>query len=218
MRLGEIIKEYRKRTHKTLKDFAYDSNISVSYLSMLENNSIPSTTGKEILPSIDIIKKCAKGMNIEFDDLFKMLDSESEVSLTDNMLIKNIQVPIPLYSEVSCGYGLFVDDFVEDYITIPDRYVKRGREYFAMTAHGDSMINKGIIEGDILVFEKTQHLENGQMGCFCVDHNMAVCKIFRNVNGTIFLESANDKYDPIIVDVTSECFMIIGKYVCRFTV
>ena len=50
------------------------------------------------------------------------------------------------------------------------------------------MIGKGINDGDTLIFEKT------------------------NV-----LESANPKYDPIIIDVTNECFRIIGKLVCKFS-
>ena len=127
---------------------------------------------------------------------------------------------IPLYSSISCGTGLFVDDNVEDYIAVPDKYIKKGIEYFANTASGDSMIGKGIKDGDVLVFEKTNVLNNGEIGSFCLDLNEAVCKVFRKLpNGMIVLESANDKYDPIVVDLTDEtCFRIVGRYKFKFSI
>lgn len=81
------------------------------------------------------------------------------------------------------------------------------------------MIGKGIKEHDVLIFEKTCHLENGEIGSFCIDENEAVCKIYRRLsNGIILLESANEKYPPIEVDVTNECFKIIGKYKFKFSI
>ena len=126
---------------------------------------------------------------------------------------------IPLYSSICCGMGLFVEEHIEDYIAVPDRYINSNNEYFANIAKGDSMIGKGINDGDTLIFEKTNVLESGQIGSFCInDGNDCVCKIFRKLNnGMIVLESANQKYDPIIIDVTNECFRVIGKLVCKFS-
>lgn len=134
--------------------------------------------------------------------------------------LKNIKdKSIPLYSSISCGMGLFVEENIEDYIAVPDRYINSNKEYFANIAKGDSMIGKGINDGDTLIFEKTNVLESGQIGSFCInDGNDCVCKAFRKLNnGMIVLESANPKYDPIIIDVTNECFRVIGKLVCKFS-
>lgn len=126
---------------------------------------------------------------------------------------------IPLYSSICCDMGLFVEENIEDYIAVPNRYINSNKEYFANIAKGDSMIGKGINDGDTLIFEKTNVLESGQIGSFCInDGNDCVCKIFRRLNnGMIVLESANPKYDPIIIDVTNECFRVIGKLVCKFS-
>ena len=43
------------------------------------------------------------------------------------------------------------------------------------------MIGKGITDGDVLVFEEAQTLENGQIGAFCINDDNAVCKIFREI-------------------------------------
>ena len=219
MKLGEYIHQYRKAHRLSMDEFSERSNISKSYISFLEKNEHPKT-GKEIIPSFEVMKKVAVATRIDIDDLIKLLDDDTDISLlNDDLAVKQITAPIPLYSSVSCGTGLFVDDVPEDFIAIPDRFIKRGKEYFAMPAKGDSMIGKGIVEGDILVFEKTQSLENGQIGCFCVDNNCAVCKVYRVLSsGAILLESANNKYDPIEVDILKDCFRIIGKYICRFTV
>lgn len=129
-------------------------------------------------------------------------------------IIDSIRNKIPLYSVLCCGTGIFVDENIEDYIVIPDRMVKNGKEYFANTAIGDSMIGKGINDGDIIIFEKTNVLENGNIGAFCINDGNCVCKIFRKLkNGMVILESANDNYDPIEVDLTDDCFRIIGKYI-----
>lgn len=136
-----------------------------------------------------------------------------DVPMEKGNLKKDIR-KIPLYSQLCCGTGIFVDENIEDYIVIPDRMVKNGKEYFANTAIGDSMVGKGIKEGDVIIFEKTNILENGDIGSFCIDDGNCVCKIFRKLNnGMILLESANDKYDPIPVDLSNECFRIVGKYI-----
>ena len=135
----------------------------------------------------------------------------------DKSNIKMVQ--IPLFENISCGTGMFIDDIPEDYITIPDRYLTKSRTYFANIAKGDSMLGKGIKEGDVLVFEQTNALDNGQIGSFCLN-DKNYCKIFRRLNnGIILLESANDKYEPIIIDIANDdtCFRIIGRYKFKFS-
>ena len=134
---------------------------------------------------------------------------------------RNIEVnssKIPLFNEISCGTGMFVDDSIEDYIAIPDRLTKKDKAYFANVAHGDSMIGKGINDGDILIFERTNILNNGDIGSLCIGEDKAVCKVYRKISGGyVILESANDKYEPIMIDILkSDCFRIIGRLVAVF--
>lgn len=119
----------------------------------------------------------------------------------------------PLYQSLSCGTGLFVDDNIEEYITLPESLLKAKKEYFCQYADGDSMIEENILPGDLLVFEKTQNIENGQVGCFCIDDNMAICKKFYldEASHIITLQPANSKYAPIIVTVESMNFHVVGK-------
>lgn len=118
---------------------------------------------------------------------------------------------IPVYSRISCGTGLFVDDEIVDTITIPVSMLpNRSAEYFAQYAAGDSMTGAGIFPGDLVIFRKTNIIDNGQIGCFCIDTNEATCKKFSRIGGTIFLLPANDKYSPIPIEPENECFRIVG--------
>ncbi len=208
MKIGEIIKSYIKEHNISVREFARQANLSNTYISNLVN-------GSDKNPSLEAISKIASAMNISSQELFDNCDGDQAFSI--NRKLKNND--IPLYSAISCGTGIFVDDDVEEYITIPDKFLRRGKEYFAVTAVGDSMIGKGIKSGDIIVFEKTAVIENGEIGSFCIDENCAVCKVFRRLsNGIILLESANEKYAPIEVDVNNECFKIIGRYKFKFSV
>lgn len=126
--------------------------------------------------------------------------------------IKEHQIQMPLFARLSCGTGSFVDEDIIEYISLPDTILKPNKEYFANYAKGDSMIDAGINDGDLLVFEKTNILENGNIGAFCINNEEAVCKRFRkSEQGLIMLLPANEKYDPIIIDVKDTCFRIVGK-------
>ena len=119
---------------------------------------------------------------------------------------------IPIYGDISCGTGLFVEDNIVDYVTVPTSMLpNRSAEYFAQFADGDSMIGAGINPGDLIIFKKTSQVENGQIGCFCIDDNVATCKKFSQIGGQIFLLPMNDKYSPIPIEPENECFRIIGQ-------
>jgi len=220
LKLSEIVKKYRKENKISTRAFAEKVGCTNAYISLIENEKVKS-------PSIGTINGIAKAMNRSLDSLLNEMDdmnirmSEVISESKDTIDLENMPLPkneIATYSQICCGNGLFIDDYIEDYIAIPDRYIKKGREYFANVASGDSMIGKSINDGDVLVFEKTNVLSNGDIGSFCIDDE-CVCKIFRQLNnGLIILESANDKYPPIEIDLAdeSQCFRIIGKLIATF--
>ena len=73
MKLSEIIKNYRKEYNIPLDMLAEESGLSKGYLSMLENDRNPRT-GKPITPSLDALRKLAKGMRIDLDTLISIMD------------------------------------------------------------------------------------------------------------------------------------------------
>ena len=120
---------------------------------------------------------------------------------------------IPLYQSISCGTGAYVDGNIEEYVSIPSKMLRAGKKYFANYAQGDSMINQNIHDGDLIIFEQTNTIENGQIGSFSLDGEAATCKIFKQdrSSGNIVLLPANDAYDPIWVSPDNHTFRVIGK-------
>lgn len=121
---------------------------------------------------------------------------------------------IPIYAPVSCGTGSYEDGQIIDYIGIPESRLRYGKKYFGQYAKGDSMTGAGIEDGDLLVFEACEWIDQGKIGVFCIDEDTAVCKRFTiGADKCVYLMSANDKYPPIRVDQTCECFRIVGRLV-----
>lgn len=90
--LGKIIKEYRNDNKLSMDDFANKTGLSKPYIAMLEKNYNPKSK-KEIVPTVETIAKCAKAMDIEFNDLFNVLNPSN--SIITNFLIDN-QIAIVL--------------------------------------------------------------------------------------------------------------------------
>lgn len=201
MELKDYLKKRRKELKLTMEDVANACGVSKATVSRWESGYIDDMKSSRI------------------SSLAKILRISPSVIIDDEVeeyrpMIHNI----PLYDNISCGHGLFINENPDDYIAVPDRFINPSIEYFANIAAGDSMTGKDIEDGDVLVFEKTNILENGQIGSFCVDDEN-YCKVFRRLpDGTILLESANDQYDPIIVNIQEQCFRIIGKYKFKFSV
>lgn len=184
---------------------------------LLKTNNL---TQQDIVDKLEIssstISDWFNGKKFPRIDKLQMLVDYFGVNISD--LVEN-QAPtflsrrLPLYSELSCGQGIFVDDNIEEYIALPESLLSDSKEYFCQFAVGDSMIDENIVPGDLLVFEKTQHIENGQIGVFCIDDNVATCKKFYHdeVSNIITLQPANSKYAPIIVTIESMSFHVVGK-------
>ena len=161
-------------------------------------------------PKMGIVQQIADLFHVSTDDLIR--DSNVNVKLPTPEPVRDILI----YGALSCGTGLFVDDEVIGHVSVPLAMLpSRSAEYFAQYASGDSMEGVGIFDGDLLVFEKTAALDNGQIGCFCIDENIATCKKFSRIGGSVMLMPANDKYQPIIISPENECFRILGRQVLR---
>ena len=114
---------------------------------------------------------------------------------------------IPVLGRVTAGVPILAIEDVECYIPINER-IRRGRELFALRVVGESMINAGSLDHDIVVVHKTPTAENGQIVVAMID-NEATVKRFYNENGRIRLQPENDAFQPIITD---EC-SILGRVI-----
>ena len=108
-------------------------------------------------------------------------------------------VNVPVVGKVAAGEPITAIQNIEFYVPVSEQ-LKRGRELFALRIQGESMVNAGILDGDIVVVHRTPVAENGEI---------ATVKRFYKENGHFRLQPENDSYEPIIVDEV----VLLGKVV-----
>lgn len=169
-----------------------------------------SSIGKVEAGAVDLsqskILAFAKALNTTPQYLMGFEDDQNMYSSAGLDYIK-----VPLYDNLCCGNGGFVEDNIVEFVPVPSAGLNLSKEYFCQYAQGDSMKDAGIIDHDLLIFEKTSVVNNNDIGCFCIGENVATCKKYRETGGIIALVPMNSNYDPIVIDVTSSSFRCLGK-------
>ena len=83
--------------------------------------------------------------------------------------------------------------------------------YSSICCGNGGFVDAGISDGDLLIFEKVNKVDDGVIGCFCTDTNTATCKKYKELNGIIMLQPMNADYDPIVVDPLNNNIRYLGK-------
>lgn len=119
---------------------------------------------------------------------------------------------IPLLGLVAAGNPIEAIENATNLISVPKYLLKGGFRYFALTVKGDSMIEAGILEGDVLVCRSTKEARNGQIVVAVIDGEATV-KTFSQQKKTIELLPANKNYSPIVIDENVGDFKVVGNLV-----
>lgn len=108
-------------------------------------------------------------------------------------------VDIPIVGRVAAGTPILAEQNVEDTFPIPARYA--GGNNFMLRVRGESMINVGIMDGDLILVEQQQTARNGEIVVAMIDgfESEATVKTFYHEGDHIRLQPENDTMSPIIV-------------------
>ena len=191
------LRHYLSINNKTQSDLSRDLKITTSTISDWVN--------AKKYPRMDKVQLLADYLGIKKSDLVENKPSNQSTPHPVSF------ITIPLYGDISCRNGMFVDDNLVDTIEVVSNGLAGSEsDYFAQIASGDSMINAGINDGDLLIFKKSSSIESGQIGSFCIDDGIATCKKFRQGETFIQLIPMNPSYDPIVIDLNNTNFRVIG--------
>ena len=116
-------------------------------------------------------------------------------------------VRVPLVGTVTAGQPILAVEEIEGYIPYRSRHL-HSREHFALRVRGESMINAGILDGDIVVVRRTPTAENGDIVVALVEDEATVKRFYKE-KGHFRLQPENDEMEPIIVDSVS----ILGRVI-----
>lgn len=116
---------------------------------------------------------------------------------------------IPVLGRIAAGTPILAAEHVEDVLTLPVDLVGDG-PVFLLEVKGDSMIDAGIHEGDLVAIHKQADARDGEIVAALVDGEEATVKRLRRKDGKVILESENPAYLPMVF---TEGVELIGKVV-----
>jgi repressor LexA len=120
-------------------------------------------------------------------------------------------VNIPIVGKVAAGEPLLAVENIEDYFPIPVEYAPNDN-IFMLRVQGNSMINAGIFDKDMIIVQKQSTANNGDIVVALLDDSVTV-KTFYRENDFIRLQPENNNMSPIIVDDSIE---ILGKVISLY--
>jgi repressor LexA len=120
---------------------------------------------------------------------------------------------LPLVGQVAAGGPLLAEENVEEYVAVPEP-LARGGEEFLLRVKGDSMIDAGILDGDLLVVRRQQDARNGEIVVALAGDDEsadeATVKTFYRESGRIRLQPENDALEPIYADHVQILGRVVG--------
>ena len=121
-------------------------------------------------------------------------------------------VEVPLVGKVTAGSPIEAIETPDEYFALPANLIKTKNEVFTLKVSGESMINVGIYDGDILVVERKNTARNGQTVVAMNNNNEATVKTFYKEDGYFLLQPENDTMEPIILKEVTILGTVIGLY------
>ncbi len=116
-------------------------------------------------------------------------------------------IQVPLIGTVTAGMPILAVESIEGYVPFA-AHSNSGKPLFALKVKGDSMINAGILNGDIIIAEKTPTAVNGEIVVALLEDEATVKRFFKEADH-FRLQPENDDYAPII----SNEIIILGKVI-----
>ncbi|MBB5372804.1 transcriptional repressor LexA [Acidocella aromatica] len=125
-------------------------------------------------------------------------------------------VSLPLYGRIAAGLPIEALRDEAEQVDVPLALLGNG-DHFALKVDGDSMVEAGILDGDIVVIRKGDTAENGQIIVALVDENEVTLKRLRRRGNSIALEPANVRYEtkiypPERVRVQGKLVALLRRY------
>ena len=189
MKLSDLIREYKEKTGFSDSEIARRCGVSRSTVMRWSNGDIQRV-------STETMQRLSELLGYNIEPQLKGMD---------------ISMKLPVLAYVKAGYDLFCEEnwLGEEDVSLSDR--KKGDYYLKVT--GDSMIGCGIMDGSLVLVQKTSSIRNGDIAVILIGEEVTVKKV-QFKNGLLILEAANPNTPGRIFtqqEVTSLPVQIIGK-------
>lgn len=138
--------------------------------------------------------------------------SSRAIEVTEDMSWRKKKiVPTPIVGSVRAGEPVLADERIETVLPLPAELIGN-QVSFILTVRGDSMINAGIHEGDLLIVAQQNTARNGDIVVALVDGEDATVKRFYKEADHVRLQPENDAYEPILTKNVQILGKVVGLY------
>lgn len=133
------------------------------------------------------------------------------IEILKESMTKREMLDIPIVGKVTAGAPILAVENIEDTFPISLNFMPSNKELFMLSISGESMIEAGILNGDLAIIEKSDYADNGDIVVALIDNEATIKRFFKEKN-FIRLQPENRTMEPIYVE---DC-KIIGKLVGLF--
>ena len=119
---------------------------------------------------------------------------------------------VPLLGKITAGSPIEAIENPDEMFALPSYLIPKKKEVFTLNVSGESMINAGILDGDIVIVEKRNTARNGEIVVAMTDENEVTLKTYYKEDGYFRLQPQNDTMDPIILNNVTILGIAIGLY------
>lgn len=136
-----------------------------------------------------------------------------EVLVKNEYILGNDNVvDVALLGKVTAGNPIEAIANPDEYFSLPSYLIPKNKEVFTLYVKGESMINAGIYDGDIVIVERTNQARNGEMVVAMTDENEVTLKTYYKEANYFRLQPENDTMEPIVLDNVTILGKAIGLY------
>jgi len=146
-----------------------------------------------------------KKTNNKFRTIELLVDNEFDSKKED-------VIKVPLLGKITAGSPITAIEQPNEFFDLPSNIVPNNAEVFTLHVSGNSMINKGIYDGDYVIIKRQNTAENGEIVVAMTDENEATLKTFYKEKKHIRLQPENDSMEPIILPNVTILGVAIGLY------
>lgn len=102
---------------------------------------------------------------------------------------------LPVMGRIAAGVPIEAISHVHHHVAVPGQMIKSAGQHYALEVKGDSMINAGINDGDVVILRETNSADNGDIVVALIEDEEATLKTYRRNGSAIALEAANPAYE-----------------------
>ena len=176
----------QKKLLDYIKSYYQDKDLFPTFEEMKDNLSIKSKSGIYKLLS-----------SLEDKGYIKKIPHKARALKLNNLKKNSIQTDktkLPFLGRIAAGNPIEAITGSFEQISVPNYLINNNEEHYTLEVNGDSMVDEGILDGDIVIICKTNFAQTGDIVVALIDENEVTLKKFRSFKNSIALEPSNKNF------------------------